>query len=125
MTRPVRVIRFVVVSLAGAAAFVAVAPNGAGGAGDPQHETVKVHHNYYSPAQLTVNNRSTVTWEWPEDAGETHDVVLHRGPSGAKRFASDRAAAAFTYRRTLTRPGTYSLVCTHHDGMTMTIEVRR
>ncbi len=118
-----RASRVAALSVAGVVALVAATP--AGGAGAPQRKTVRVLDNYYSPAKLTVNNRSTITWKWPEDAGDTHDVVLRKGPAGVKKFASDGAAAAFTYKRTLTKPGTYSLICTYHEEMTMTIKVRR
>ena len=48
-----------------------------------------------------------------------------KGPKGAKKFASDEAAAAYTYRRKLTVPGTYKIVCTLHDEMKMTITVKK
>jgi plastocyanin len=102
-----------------------VAAGPAAGAGTPQRKTVKVLDNYYSPAKLTVNNRSTITWKWPEDAGDIHDVKLKSGPRGAKKFASDGAATSFSYRQRLVKPGTYRLVCTYHEEMTMTIKVRR
>lgn len=114
--------RITALSLAGAVALVAVAPAVAAA---PQRKTVKVLDNYYSPAKLTVNNRSTITWKWPEDAGDTHDVKLVKAPKGVKKFASDGAATSFSYKRKLTKAGSYSLVCTYHEEMTMTIKVRR
>ena len=117
--------RLAALSLAGAVALVAAAPGAGGAASKPQRKSVKVLDNYYSPAKLTVNRNSTVTWKWPEDAGDTHDVALEKGPRGVRKFASDGAAASFSYKRKLTRPGTYSLVCTYHEEMTMTIKVRR
>jgi plastocyanin len=35
------------------------------------------------------------------------------------------AAAAFSYRRKLTVPGTYDILCTLHEEMRMRIVVRR
>jgi plastocyanin len=110
--------------LAGAAALAA-APVAVGATHKPQKRTVKVLDNYFTPAKATVNRGSTITWRWPEDAGDTHDVVLDRGPSGVKKFASDPAATGFAYRRKLTRPGAYAIVCTFHEEMTMKITVRR
>ena len=117
-----RPLRITALSLVGAVALVAAAPAVAAA---PQRKTVKVLDNYYSPAKLTVNNRSTITWKWPEDSGDTHDVVLKKGPKGVRKFASEAAATSFSYKRKLTRAGTYTLICTYHEDMTMTIKVRR
>lgn len=119
----VRIARITALSVAGAVALVAAGP--AAGAGKPQRKTVKIFDNYYAPAKLTVNNRSTITWKWPEDAGDSHDVKLESGPKGAKKFASDTAATSFSYKQKLSKAGTYRIVCTLHEEMTMTIKVRR
>ncbi|MBA2517743.1 MAG: hypothetical protein H0V22_10600 [Solirubrobacterales bacterium] len=111
--------------LAGAAAFAAAVPAAVGATRTPQKRTVKVLDNYFTPAKLTVNRNSTITWRWPEDASDTHDVALVKGPTGVKKFASDPGAAGFTYKRRLTRAGSYSIVCTFHEEMTMRITVRR
>ena len=108
--------------LAGAVAVLAAAPAAGGG---PQLKTVLVEDNYYLPAKLTVNRGSTITWKWPADAGDVHDVKLGRRPSGVKVFQSEPAAAGYVFRRTLRVPGTYRIVCTLHEEMRMTITVRR
>jgi plastocyanin len=54
-----------------------------------------------------------------------HDVKLRRAPKGVRKFHSDPAASDFSFSRTLTKAGTYRLVCTYHEEMTMTIKVRR
>lgn len=110
--------------LAGAA-VLAAAPAAVGATPKPQKKTVKVLDNYFAPDKLTVDRNSTITWRWPEDASNTHDVALVKGPAGVKKFASDPGAAGFSYKRKLTRAGRYSLVCTFHEGMTMRITVRR
>jgi plastocyanin len=97
----------------------------AGAGGRPVKKTVGVHDNYYEPAKLTVPKGSTIVWRWPEDTGDSHDVTLKKGPRGVKRFQSDVAAAAYSYRRRLTIPGTYRILCSLHEEMTMTIVVRR
>lgn len=86
--------------------------------------TVRIGDNFYGPTKLTVTRGTTVRWLWPADVGDTHDVALRRGPSGVKKFESDVAAAAFSYRRRLTVKGTYRIFCTLHEEMTMTITVR-
>ena len=42
-----------------------------------------------------------------------------------KKFQSEAAATDYTYKRKLTVPGTYKLVCTLHEEMRMTVRVRR
>jgi plastocyanin len=110
--------------LAGAAA-PAAAPAALGAGAKPQKKTVKVLDNYFSPAKLTVNRRSTITFRWPDDAGDTHDAVLDKGPKGARRFASDPGAAGFSYKARLTVPGSYRIICTFHEEMVLTVRVRK
>jgi plastocyanin len=109
----------VIVPLAIAAALVAAAPAAA-----PKPRTVKIADNYYAPAKLTVHKDAKVTWRWPEEAGDVHDVKLKKGPKGVKRFHSEPAAAGITFKRKLTKAGTYRIVCTLHEEMKMTITVR-
>jgi plastocyanin len=110
--------------LAGAAALAA-APAAAGAGPKPQRKTVDVLDNYFAPATLTVTRGSTVTFRWPAEAGDTHDVALAKGPKGVRRWASDPAAADFRYRRRLTKAGSYRIICTFHEEMVMTVRVRR
>ena len=94
--------------------------------GRPQKKTVKIADNYYSPAKMTVNYGSTITWKWPADVGDSHDVALTKGPKGAKKFQSEVFATGASYRQKLTRPGVYKIYCTFHETeMTMTITVRK
>ena len=82
--------------------------------------------NFFSPKSLTVDRGSTITWKWPgaDEAGDVHDVALTKGPKGVKKFQSEAAATDYTYKRKLTKSGTYKLVCTLHEEMRMTIRVR-
>jgi plastocyanin len=108
-----------------AAAGAAVAAQAdAGSTRRPQKKTVTIGDNFYAPAKLTVNRGSTITWKWPTDVGDTHDVKLEKGPKGAKRFQSDSAATDATFKQKLTKPGVYKIICTFHDDMRMTITVR-
>ena len=108
--------------LACAVAALAAPPAVAGGA--PQHKTVLVQDNFYAPLKLTVNRGSTITWRWPDDAGDVHDVKLGAHPKGARPFHSQPGAAGYSFARRLTVPGTYKIVCTIHPGMAMTLKVR-
>ncbi|MCW2990545.1 MAG: hypothetical protein JWM73_1139 [Solirubrobacterales bacterium] len=111
-----------VLVLAGVAA-VAAAP--AGAVRKPQRKVVTVNDNYYLPAALVVNRGSTIVWKWPADAGDVHDVKLGAHPKGAKGFWSEPGAAGYSFTRKLTVPGRYKIVCTLHEEMTMTIQVRK
>lgn len=108
----------------------------------PQKKTVLMKDNYYSPAKLTINRGSTVTWKWPSDVGDSHDVKLTKKPSGAKftyiseatgkkvtrsKFQSPAFAAAAKFVvQGFTKPGKYHLICTFHETeMTMDITVRK
>jgi plastocyanin len=115
--------RAVVSTLIAGVALLGAAPAVAG-SGKPQRKKVEVGDNFYSPSKLTVNKGSTITWVWPDEALDVHDVKLSKGPKGAKKFQSDPGGAGFKYKRTLKVPGTYKIVCTLHEEMTMTIRVR-
>jgi plastocyanin len=112
----------VFVALAGVA-LLGAAPATAG-SNKPRHKKVEVGDNFYAPSKLTVNKRSTITWVWPDEAIDVHDVKLSKGPKGVKKFQSDPASSGFTYKRKLKVPGLYRIVCTLHEEMTMTIRVR-
>ena len=112
--------------VAGAAALAA-APGQAGSATKKKGptKTIKLGDNYYAPDKVTVKRNTTIAWKWPDLTSDGHDVALQKGPKGVKKFASEEAAAAYTYRRKLTVPGTYKIVCTLHDEMKMTITVKK
>jgi len=54
-----------------------------------------------------------------------HDVKLKSGPKGVKKFQSEAASTDYSFKRRLTVAGTYKLICTLHEEMTMTIKVRK
>jgi plastocyanin len=113
-------VRFVGVAVAGAA-LLSAAPAGAAA-----KKTIRVGDNYFAPKAVTVDRGTSVTWRWPgfEQAGDVHDVKLKSGPKGVKRFASEAASTDYSFKRRLTVPGTYKIVCTLHEEMRMTIRVR-
>jgi plastocyanin len=118
-------VRLVAALLTGVALLVLAAP--AGAERKPQRKTVKIGDNFFSPAELKVNQRSQITWRWPREAGgDVHDVKLVSAPRGERKFESESATYDFEFRRRLKRPGLYRFVCTFHETeMTMTIRVRR
>jgi plastocyanin len=107
--------------LAGAALLCAVPAQGAA------KKTVTVGDNYFAPKTLKVKRGTTVTWRWPgfEEGGDVHDVKLGSGPKQAKKFQSEAASTDYSFKRKLTVPGKYRIVCTLHEEMRMTIRVRQ
>ena len=110
--------------VAGAALLVlALAP--ATGAAGPVKKTVYVGDYFLTPERLSVPKGSTITWRWPSAPGDLHDIYSQSRPKGVKRFRSKLAASDYRYRRTLTTPGRYVVICTLHPQMRQTIRVRR
>ncbi|UUY03338.1 cupredoxin domain-containing protein [Svornostia abyssi] len=118
--------RLTIVLVAGLTLATAAAVPAAAGGGKPQKKTVKIADNYYSPTKLAVNKGSTITWKWPDTTGDTHDVLLDKGPKGVKKFQSESAGSFYSYKQKLKVPGEYKIICTlHEQEMKMTIRVRK
>ena len=88
-------------------------------------KTVKVRDNFFAPDALKVPAGSKITWRWPTNPGDVHDVKLRTAPKGVKKFKSDFASSSYSYAKTLKKPGKYFLVCTIHEEMVMTIRVTK
>lgn len=118
--------RTTIAIVAGLTLATAAAVPAAAGGGKPQKKTVEIADNYYSPTKLTVNKGSTITWKWPDTTGDTHDVLLDKGPKGVKKFQSESAGSFYSYKQKLKVPGEYKIICTlHEQEMKMTIRVRK
>jgi plastocyanin len=84
---------------------------------------VEVDDNYFvregSPPTVRVNRNDTVVWEW--EGRNPHNVRVTSGPV---RFRSPVKSSG-SYRKKLTRRGTYKIVCDiHPPNMRMTLRVR-
>jgi plastocyanin len=90
----------------------------------PVKKNVAVADYYYGPAKETIPKGSTLTWVWPDAGGDSHDVQFGTGPKGAKKFASEIATAAYTFKHKFTVAGKYHIICSLHDEMTMDVTVR-
>jgi plastocyanin len=110
--------RYAAAALAAAACAFPAAALGAAA------KRIQVGDDYYGPTKVTVKRGTTVKWVWLADNTNSHDVKLAKAPRGVKRFHSAKAATDYTFSRKLTKPGTYKIVCTLHQDMTMTIRVR-
>jgi plastocyanin len=112
--------RFAVTVTAVAACALVPATAGAGAT-----RTVSIHDDYFAPSKLTVKSGTTVRWVWGSGLTNTHDVMLAKHPKGVAPFMSDYAAGDYTFKRKLTKPGTYTFLCELHQGMKMAIVVKR
>jgi len=112
-----------ILPLVALAAVTAIAA-GPAAQGSPQAtRTVAVGNDFFSPRKLTVGAGTTVRWRWRRGA-DAHNIKLRRGPRGVRRFSSKTRDAPFSFRRRLSRRGTYSMICTLHSGMTQRITVK-
>jgi plastocyanin len=117
--------RIVAAALAATGLTLAVVPAQAGSPKKAKR-IVEVLDYYFTPPKMTVKKDTTVVWRWPAAGGDSHDVVLRKGPRGAKKFASDIYSADESFPQKLSVPGTYRIVCTlHEDEMHQTIVVTR
>ena len=89
--------RAVVYTLIAGVALLGAAPAVAGSAA-PQHKKIEVGDNFYSPSKLTVNKGSTITWVWPDEALDVHDVKLARAPRASRSSTPTPAGPASSTR---------------------------
>jgi plastocyanin len=86
---------------------------------------VTLGDSYFTPSKLSIKSGTTVRWVWPTGLSYTHDVMLGSRPKGVPSFMSAYAAGDYSYSHKFTKPGTYKLLCMLHEGMAMTIKVKR
>ena len=112
-----------VVLLAGLALLCAAPAQAAASTG----KTVRVYDNYFLKDSLSVKRGTVVTWRWPgfQEGGDVHEIKLKSGPKGVKKFRSEAASTDYTFKRKLTVPGRYRIICTLHTEMQMKVQVRR
>lgn len=80
--------------------------------------TVGVKDNFYTVKRLTIRRGGRVTWRW--QGALRHNVTVKRGPA---RFHS-RTQVRGTFSHAFTRKGVYTLYCSIHPFMKMTVVVR-
>jgi plastocyanin len=116
------------IALAGVAVGVAALAPGALSEARPAKQvkkTIRIGDNFFAPKSLRVPRNTKITWRWPSNPGDVHDVYLRSGPRGVKKFHSELAATGYSFARTLAKPGLYRIICTIHAEMRMTVRVRR
>lgn len=113
-------------AMVGVAAFAAAPATLASGATKGKTRKVSVNDNYYGPTKLTIHVGDTVDWHWSDEITDVHDVSVKSAPKGVKKFHSDPLAAGDDFKRKLTKPGTYKIICTfHEEEMKMTVTVKK
>jgi plastocyanin len=78
---------------------------------------VKLKDSYFTTKRLTIHRGTRVTWRW--DGVLVHNIFVRSGPA---RFNS-RTQVTGSYSHAFTKRGTYSLYCTIHQKMRMTVVV--
>jgi plastocyanin len=81
-------------------------------------KTVSLKDNSFSPKSLTISSGTKVKWVWK--GSNPHNVTVTRGP---KKFASPTKTSG-SYTKVFHTKGTYTIVCTIHQGMTSKIRVK-
>jgi plastocyanin len=89
-----------------------------------KRKSVEVDDNYFvsegKPRTVTVKVNDTVVWDW--EGSNPHNVTVTKGP--VKFKSKDKTSG--TYRKKMTKAGTYKIVCTiHAPDMRMTLKVQR
>jgi plastocyanin len=111
----------------GACALAPAAMAGGGAPAKGKTYKVNVRDDYYSPIDARIKRGDSVKWSWGNSNINSHDVTLKKGPKGVKKndYRSISGAIGITFKRTFTKPGTYSFYCTiHPDLMQMDVVVK-
>ena len=83
-------------------------------------KTVKVDDDFFSPSDLNVSKGTKVKFNWV--GNDKHNVVKTSGPGGS--FSSPTTASqGVNLKHKFSKSGTYKIICTIHDQMTMKVKV--
>jgi plastocyanin len=80
----------------------------------PTNVSVGIANNLFSPATVTVNAGSTVTWS-------NSDTVTHTATADDGSFSSGLVKKATSWAHTFATPGTFTYFCEIHPEMTGTV----
>ena len=94
-------------------------------AGSTPSKSVEVGDNFLAPTKLTVDRGTRMVFRWSAQNANQHDVKLTSAPSGVTKWNSAVRTTDYTYRRTLTKAGTYKIICSlHPTQMRLSVRVR-
>ncbi|MGH2947108.1 MAG: cupredoxin domain-containing protein [Solirubrobacteraceae bacterium] len=85
-------------------------------------QKVDIGSNFFAPGKKTVRKGDKVRFVWEEFGFEAHDVNVRTGPA---KFSSPLQAGGTWTTKKLRKPGRYSLYCSQHQEMRMTLTVKR
>jgi plastocyanin len=84
--------------------------------------TVALRDNVFSPRSITIKRGDTLRFVWR--GNNPHNIRTTRRPRGGNRITVAPKSSG-SYRKRMTRRGTYRLLCTiHAPNMRMTVRVR-
>jgi plastocyanin len=110
-----------VIALVALGSLAALVPL-AGGAGQAKAKTISLGDNFFSPDSTSVKSGTKVKFNWVGE--KQHNVTKFKGPGPA--FASETTdAPGIHFTKKFKKAGTYKLVCTIHEHMTMTLKVKK
>ncbi len=81
--------------------------------------SISLGDNFFQPTSLVVVRGTKVTWTWT--GANTHNVTVIGGPQ--KFHSTNQSSGSFSH--TMTKVGTYHIICTFHPGMEMTLKVKK
>ena len=108
--------RLVLTLCAVAALMVAVLAGTAGARGS----TIKVGDDFFKPTEKTVSKGTKVKFNWI--GTNKHDIVKAKGPGGDFDSGIQQGSGVL-FSHKFKKRGTYKIICTVHDGMTMKLHV--
>jgi plastocyanin len=85
-------------------------------------QKVDIGSNFFAPGKKIVKTGDKVRFAWEGGGFEVHDVNVRKGP---QKFRSPLQAGGTWTTKRLKQVGTYTLFCSQHEEMTMTLVVKR
>ena len=85
---------------------------------NPGPNTVTMGEASFSPTSITIDQNESVTWTNP--SGQVHNVTF--ADEDAPADIGDHSSGSNS--RTFANTGTFSYVCTNHEGMAGTVVVQ-
>ena len=83
--------------------------------------TVKLDDDFFAPKSATVAAGTKVKFKW---VGEDQHSVAKRSGPGSSFDSGLTDERGVNFEKTFKKSGTYRLICTIHDEMTMTLKVK-
>jgi plastocyanin len=82
--------------------------------------TVQVADDFFDPSRVKISKRDKIAFEWV--GTNEHDIAKTKGP-GPFFESGPITGTGVLYTRRFKKAGTYRLICTLHEDMTMKVRV--